>query len=134
MPLAAAPRRGHAEEETSLRADTELEELRAEIGNQVEASDAAEEKEYGDDQIGKTMERNQELEEDITTLVLKIDKIAFTSDAEVDVKELRGTIGSGPDDAIASGALAEDAIGHVPECAKYRDNHDIAAQSWQLWP
>merc|ERR1719226_420896 len=60
---------------------------------EAEASAAAEEKAYCDDQIAKTEEKKQELEEDIAALVSKIDKAAATSASlKADVKELQGEL------------------------------------------
>jgi len=60
---------------------------------EAEASAAAEEKAYCDDQIAKTEEKKSELEEDISTLTAKIDKAVATSTSlKADVKELQGEL------------------------------------------
>jgi hypothetical protein len=60
---------------------------------EAEASAAAEEKAYCDDQIAKTEEKKSELEEDISTLTAKIDKAVATSTSlKSDVKELQGEL------------------------------------------
>jgi len=60
---------------------------------EAEASAAAEEKAYCDDQMAKTEEKKSELEEDISTLTAKIDKAVATSTSlKADVKELQGEL------------------------------------------
>jgi hypothetical protein len=60
---------------------------------EAEASAAADEKAYCDDQIAKTEEKKSELEEDMAALTAKIDKAAATSAAlKADVKELQAEL------------------------------------------
>merc|ERR1719226_23916 len=60
---------------------------------EAEASAAAEEKAYCDDQIAKTEEKKSELEEDIDALVSKIDKAAAAStQLKSEVKMLQGEL------------------------------------------
>merc|ERR1719401_2384047 len=60
---------------------------------EAEASAAAEEKAYCDDQMAKTEEKKSELEEDIAALAAKIDKaMAKSAELKADVKELQGEL------------------------------------------
>ncbi|CAK0879242.1 unnamed protein product [Prorocentrum cordatum] len=60
---------------------------------EAEASAAADEKAYCDDQMAKSEEKKGELEEDISTLTAKIDKaLATSASLKADVAELQGEL------------------------------------------